>query len=415
MIFNSKINNKTDSYQSISLLERFNQCLKLAPFAILSLVVYMSLRSTQIFPDEGLIFVNKLWHEAFLGWYDFLLICSIGICFFSGLIKLEKNDFLFILILTFIISLSFLNALDLGEQYIIDALVYLFRFIIVFYLAKGLVYRLGIQTSESVLIFLFIILVLSSIFVARQQLGELNRIYAAGMTVASSSQVASIVCLIALMRKYKLIIFISLTYLFLTFSRTSILVSLILFLIYSRQLSTANKIKYYIAIGILVSIFVVILLTYGGDLYASLIANRTNLDEISTLNSRELIWNNALKLLQSERIPIFGVGFNATPSLIKSANILFVDSYGQLQLPEHFHNIWIEYGFGLGILSLFIFYYLLKRVWQTFQSNCYPSFFIFAFFLICQSADFTFYQPKSVIIWSLMLGLAEGQWRFKYE
>ncbi|RCJ37354.1 hypothetical protein A6770_14590 [Nostoc minutum NIES-26] len=414
MIVNNEINDN-HSNQSVSLWERFSKCLKLAPFPIFSLVVYMSLRSTQIFPDEGAIFINKLWHEAFLGWYDLLLIFSIGICFLSGLILIDKQDFLFILTLTFIISLSFFDALELGDRYIIDTLVYLFRFILVFYLAKGLVYRLGAQTSESVLIVLFIILVLSSIFVAQQQLGELNRIYAAGMTVASSSQVASIVCLIALMRKYKLIIVISIIYLFLTFSRTSVLVSLILFLIYSRKLSLAKKIKYYTIIAILTSIFVVILLNYGGDLYTSLIANRTNIDEISTLNSREFIWDNALKLLQSERIPILGIGFNATPSLIKSANIVFVDSYGQLQSPEHFHNIFIEYGFGLGIFSLFIFYYMFKRVWQTFKNNCYPAFFIFASFLICQSADFTFYQPKQVIIWSLMLGLAEGQWRVEHE
>ena len=41
--------------------------------------------------------------------------------------------------------------------------------------------------------------------------------------------------------------------------------------------------------------------------------------------------------------------------------------------------------------------------------RCYPSFFIFAFFLLSQSVDFTCYKPKEVIIWSLMLlGLPKG-------
>ena len=47
--------------------------------------------------------------------------------------------------------------------------------------------------------------------------------------------------------------------------------------------------------------------------------------------------------------------------------------------------------------------------------RCYPSFFIFAFFLLSQSVDFTCYKPKEVIIWSLMLGLAEGQWQSERE
>jgi len=34
--------------------------------------------------------------------------------------------------------------------------------------------------------------------------------------------------------------------------------------------------------------------------------------------------------------------------------------------------------------------------------------------LMSQSGDFTFYRPKELIIWSLMLGLAEGQWRFEH-
>jgi O-antigen ligase len=156
------------------------------------------------------------------------------------------------------------------------------------------------------------------------------------------------------------------------------------------------------------------LLNFGGDIFSSLLAERTDAEGISTLNSRDAIWLNAIGLLDSESIPLFGVGWNATPFLIVNTNLSFISEDG-VYYPPHYHSIVIEYALGLGISSLFIWFYLIKRIWQTFNHHCYPAFFIFAFFLMSQSADFTFYPPKEVIVWSLMLGIAEGQYRHEHE
>lgn len=402
------------STTSTSFLGNLKKCITFASFPVISLVIYMGLRSTQIFPEGG-TGIDQLWHPAYMGWYDFLLGCSIVFSLASGLIKLDKGTFVFILTLSIIISLSFFNALELGSDYVLDTLVNLFRFSLTFSLAKGLVHRLGTQTTESLLILLFIILAISSLFVFRLQFGIFNRIYAAGMTAASFAQVAAVVCFIAILRKYNIILLLSLVFLLLTFSRTSILAFVVLFFICSRNMPIYSNLKYYILIGFSTFSFIFVLLNFTGDAFEDVIASRANSEEFSNLNSRKEIWEYALYLLRSEYIPLFGIGFNATPYLIRITNFRSIDPEGVRSFIAHFHSIFIEYAFGLGILSLFIFYYMFKRVSQTFQHNCYPSFFIFAFFLITQSVDFVFYRPKEIIIWSLILGLAEGQWRFERE
>jgi len=397
--------------KSSGVFEDFKKCLKLAPLPVISLIVYMSLKSTQIFPDDEPL--ANLWHPAYLGWYDFLLGVSIAICIINGAIKLDFRDMLFVVCLVTIVLLSFVKSEELGNEYILDSIVCILRFLLSFYLAQGLVMRLGIEATESILMILFVILAISALFVYRLQLGSFNRIYAAAMTVASFSQVSVIVCLIALLRKYNKMILFSLLFLLLTFSRTSIVLLLFLFAIYCRKLPVTTTLKYFsIMIGF--TIFAIfMLLNFGGDIFASVIADRTDTEGLATLNSRDAIWKHALALLDLGYIPMFGVGWNATPSLIVNTNLSFSDKDG-VYYPPHFHNIVIEYACGLGISSLFIWFCLIKRIWQTFYHHCYPAFFIFAFFLMSQSGDFTFYRPKELIIWSLMLGLAEGQWRFEH-
>jgi O-Antigen ligase len=397
--------------KSSGVFEDFKKCLKLAPLPVISLIVYMSLKSTQIFPDDRQL--TNLWHPAYLGWYDFLLGGSIAISTINGAVKLDVKDLLFILSLVTIVCLSFVNTEELGNEYILDSIVCLLRFLLSFYFAKSLVIRLGSETTESMLIILFIILAISALFVYRLQFGSFNRIYAAAMTVASFSQVSVIVCLIALIRNYNKMILFSLIFLFLTFSRTSILLLFLLFMVYSRKLPLTTTIKYYsIMIGFII-FAVFMLLTVGADIFASVIADRTDTEELATLNSRDAIWKHALMIMDSGYIPPFGVGWNATPSLIVNTNLSFINK-DEAYYPPHFHNIVIEYACGLGISSLFIWFCLIKRIWQTFYHHCYPAFFIFAFFLMSQSGDFTFYRPKELILWSLMLGLAEGQWSVEH-
>lgn len=394
----------------LTLFNHWKKCFNYAPFPVIALILYMCLRSSDIFATED-IATNYQWHAAFAGWYDLFLAYSIILSFAYGVIKLEKDTLVFILTLSIIVLLSVLNSFALGSQYILDALVYLFRFILTFSLAKELVCRLGIRTVESLLIFLFLILSVTALFAYNLQFGTNNRIYAATMTPPSFGQVASVVVLIAVLRNYKIILLVSSVFLFLTFSRTSIILVLIFLFLYSWSMPFKTKLKYYTITIVLLNLAIFIFIKYGGDAFESVISSRTDIDEISTLNARDVIWQHALYLLKNRDIPVFGVGLASTPHLIENTNLKIVGPEGWY-MPPHFHSIILEYALSLGFSSLVIFYYLFKRVWQTFtRNNCFPAFFIFAFFLISQSLDFTLFRPKEVIMWAFILGLAEGQWK----
>ncbi|MBE9168005.1 O-antigen ligase family protein [Pleurocapsales cyanobacterium LEGE 06147] len=398
--------------QFISLWRDFEKCLKIAPLPILSLIIYMGLRSSTIDP-RGLGMFNGVFHPAYFGWYDLVLGYSILISLFLGRIKIDGEDLFFILMILSIIVISWTNIREPSHDFLVASIVFFLRFSLTFILGKSLVYSLGIKTSESILIVLFAILALSSLFVFQLQLGINNRLFAAAMTSASFSQVSVIVALIAYLRKNNWLLFISVLFTLLTFSRFSLLFLGVLIIVYHRKLISWTVLRNVVLIVGLSAIIIFGLLKFGGEGYEAVFASRFSSEEFSSLSGRTYIWSNAVEILQSGRIPLLGVGFHTTPSLIKEISLEFFNEYeGTMKAVPHFHSIFIEYGFGLGILSFFIFFYLFKRVWQTFYYSCYPSFFIFAFFVLSQSCDYTFYPPKEIIIWSLMLGMAEGQWRY---
>lgn len=393
-----------------SIVSYLKKCLYFAPFPVLSLLIYMSLRSSSIFSRE-LGWGENEWHLAYLGWYDFLLLWSILISLFIGVFRISKDLYLFLGITFFMILLtSALNGMPLGIQPFFDSIIYLLRFFLVFCFVIGLVQRLDVREVEGVLITLFWILAISSLFVLKLQYGIHSRMYSSGMTVASFSQVAAITVMIALMRKYKFNLLVASGFLFFTFSRTSIFLTLILvicYFLFVKKIVLTKKTQLLLIIGIVISFGVIYSLR--SEEYYKLIFRMADADEISSLNRRTDIWEYALKLLKSGVIPVYGIGFNMTPTLTNEFDIL--KSSGIVFYPPSFHSIIIEYGFGLGVLSIFIFYLIIKRIWQTFRYRCFPAFFIFFFFFACQNVDFTFYRPKEVIVWSIMLGLAEGQWR----
>lgn len=394
---------------SSSLIFHWKRCASYVQLPLLSLVIYMALPSTQLFAAED-IASNYPWHAAYAGWYDLFLAYSILLCFASGVIEFGKDTFIFVLVLSIIVVLSLLNNFALGSQYILDALVFLSRFVLTFSLAKELVRSLGTQTTESFLIILFIILSITALFAYNLQFGINNRIYAATMTSPSFGQVAAVVCLIAVLRNYKIILLISALFLFFTFSRTSIIVMLLLLLVHSWDMPIQVKLKYYIITATLMFIIVFLFLQFGGEAFEDVISSRTDIDEISTLNSRDLIWNKAFELFKRSDIPLFGAGFASTPSLIAKINLKMLTTEGWY-IPPHFHSIILEYSLSFGISSLFIFYYLFIRVWQTFTMKSSTAFFIFAYFLVSQTFDFTLFRPKEIIIWAFLLGIAEGNWK----
>ncbi len=395
------------------------QCFYFAPLIVISLYVYMGLRSTMIFPlDMELIkFDRSLWHLSYPGWYDILLVLSICISIIKGTIIIRKTTLTLVFVFSFIVLVSFFGGAGFNSGFMLDGFIYMLRFSLVFLLTASLVRSLSARVVESLMISIFFILAVSALVVYSLQFGIFNRIYASGMSVASFSQVAVVTSLVALVRKQKVVLIISLCFLFLTFSRTSILSFLLFLFIYFLSLDKIRfktKIKYSLFILSFLTIATFLLINFGGPQFDFIISKRLNSEGVSNLSGRTLIWEYALEVVRNGNTSLFGVGFNAAPSLFAINNFTIIDG-GRSYSPAHFHSIFLELGFGLGIFSLPIFFYLFNRVFKTMSHRCYPSFFIFAFFLLSQSVDFTFYKPKEVIIWALMLGLAEGQWQSERE
>ena len=388
----------------------FQRCLSIAPLPTISLILYTGLRSSTILPD-GLHEVNGAYHPAYLGWYDFMLVYSVIFSFSVGSLKLKMKDLLLVLIGFCIISISWLNTYEADRMFILAGLVCFCRFAVVFIFAKALVRKLDYPTAENFLVAIYGILAVSAMLWYSLQFGEVqNRMAASAMTSASFGQVSAIMCLVFYARKYYSALFFSFIFLFLSFSRTSLLLFLILIVIQNRQLIPLKLIKYVIVFVFLAVVGIMLLQQYGGKQTQVVLESRFSTEEVSDLNGRSEIWGNAISQIKSHQIPLSGVGFHMTPSLIKSSNLRFIQPYSTTYfVPSHYHNFVIEYALGLGIFSLIIFLFLLGRIWQTFRLDCCPAFFIYAFFFFSQIMDYTIFAPKEIVIFALMIGLAESQ------
>lgn len=396
------------------IFQDFQKCLKVALLPIISILIYMGLKSTSIL-EGGMHQFNGAYHPAYLGWYDFVLGYTIIFSFVTGSLKLEIKDFFLGLIGLFIIFASWINSYQADKMFIVAGLVCFLRFFLVFIFAKALVHTLGYQTAESVLLSIYAILAVSAVLWYSLQFGGVqNRMAASAMTSASFGQVSAIMCLVFYARKFYTALFFSFIFLFLSFSRTSLLLFLLLIIIQNRQLIPLNLIKYVVVFIILAMVGISVLQQYGGKQTQVVLESRFSTEEVSNLNGRSDIWTNAIKQVKEGKIPITGVGFHTTPLLIQDNNLQFLSPDGEgYHIPPHYHNIVIEYILSLGIFAFAIFFYFCKRIWQTFQRNCSPAFFIFAFFALSQTMDYTIFPPKEIIIFALMLGLAEGQLSFQ--
>ena len=388
----------------------FQKSLTVVPLPIAALILYFGLRSTTILPG-GIHEFNGMYHPAYLGWYDFVLGYAIVFSFVTGALKLELKDSIAGLLMLLIISVSWVGTYQQDKTFIIDGIACFLRFFLVFVFAKSLVGRLGYRTAESVLLSSFGILSLSAMLWYSLQFGTENRMAASAMTPASFGQVSAVVCLIFYGKKCYPLLFYSFIFLFLSFSRTSILLFFLVIVIQNRKIIPLNLIKYILAFVLLAAIGIVVMTKYGGQGTEVVLESRFSYEEFANLNGRTNIWNHALELIEHGDIPLFGVGFHMTPSLIQETNLKFFRFYSNtFYIPPHFHNILIEYGLGLGVWALVIFIYLMRRIWQTYTNKCNPAFFIYFFFLCSQTIDYTIFTPKEIVIFALMLGLAEGQW-----
>lgn len=391
------------------ILKELQRCFGTALLPIVAFLGYISLRSSTVLED-GLHEFNGAYHPAYFGWYDVVLAYAIIFSFTTGALKLELKDLIFGVVGLFIISASWINTYEADRMFIWSGLICFFRFYLVFIFAKSLVRKLGYLTAEKVLLLVYGLLMLSAIFWYSMQFGEQNRMAASAMTSASFGQVSAVMCLLFYARKRYFGLFLSFLFLLLSFSRTSLLVFLVLIVIQNRRLIPLNLIKYVVALALLGMLSIAVFQHYGGVESQVVLESRFSMKEISNLNGRSDLWSYAIEMIRRHEIPFAGVGFHMTPSLIAENNIKFLRSYDiGHYVPPHYHNILIEYTLSLGIFAWAIFFAIVKRIWQAFQRNCDQAFFIYAFFFLSQIMDYTIFPPKEIIIFALMLGMAEGQ------
>jgi O-Antigen ligase len=383
----------------LNFLSSMRRVVFFAPLPFIALAVYMGLNSSTIF---GIDYIDRFlpWHASYVGWYDYMLALSIVATYLIRGYRQDNDTTLFICLIAFFITISFIaNYYESDTEALIDAYIYLLRFAFLYTFGIWLVKRVGVETAENFTIFLFFILVTTSLFVLKLQYGTFNRLYCSGMTVASFSQVAAVVCFISLYRKRFLVFSGSLLALMLTFSRTSTLLFLVcLFFIFFNSKEHSKKIRLFYLLMVVVVMGAVVYMLIESENYARILIASVDREELSTLHDRTAVWSSGIALLVEGEIPLYGRGFNSSPSLLQNEF-------------AHFHNIVLEYMTGLGVFSTLILFLLIKRVWQMFKASCYISFLIYFFFFFSQFLDFTLYRPKEVIIWSFVLGLAEGQWR----
>jgi hypothetical protein len=313
-------------------------------------------------------------------------------------------------LLACIVSSILLNGMPLDWGPLVDGLAYWFRFILPFVGTICLVQKQGERVAVGVLFAMSLVLMISALFVFQLQYGTFNRIYASGMTVGSFSQAMMILFIVAMIRNNAVLMGLSMVFLILTFSRTALIlwaISVGYYLVSRTRLNFLTRVVYSSSIVGLFALAVYFL--SQNPEFEFVIDERLSAEEFSSFNNRSSVWSYGIDLLRSGSVPITGIGFNLTPSVLRDYALVSPD--GSQQYFPSFHSILFEYSIGLGVFAVPLFGLLFWRLFVTWRSRCRLSFFMFALFFLSQSLDFTFYRPKEVILWGVFLGLAEGQWR----
>ncbi len=399
---------------SLTNLRFWTKAFLAAPLIVLGLYIYMGLPSRFIFP-EGSMDTLQPWHPGFLGWYDLVL----GFCLVIGTLALRVHVPLHDLavggfVLAAIVASVAGSDWGFSWELLVDDIAYWFRFFAPFVAFVALVNRLGEKAAETVLVGMAAVLMFTSLFVFRLQYGTLHRFYSSGMTVGSFSQAMLVLFVIAMVRANGPLMLVSALFLILTFSRTALAlwVGCLTYYFLSRAgLSIAKRLVYSVLIILMSGVAVYFLMR--NPEFRFVIEDRLNPDDIATFNKRFVIWEYGADLVMADRVPLTGIGFHFTPSVLMDY-MIFSPTEGNLLYFPSFHSIILEYGVGLGILAVPIFAGVLWRIWLTWRFGCYLPFLIFILFFVSQSIDFTFYHPKEVVMWGAFLGVAEGEWiRFR--
>jgi hypothetical protein len=371
-----------------------------------ALLLFFSARSSAIF---GLGHAERAWHQGFFGWYDGVLLLALVVSAALRCFAIDRDTVRVIAGFGFCVVASFALGGPIPEtRAALDGIVHVARFAAGFSIGVWLVRARGERIAESLVWVIFVLLLASAVFVYGQQFSSNQRLYFSGMTMASSSQVAAVVCTMALVRGARIRLACAALFLLFTFSRTSIVVTAVLclgFVLLDRG-PEANRRR----TGFLVLAMTAMCALYfiaRSPVFADVVSDRFDTESIETLGLRLDIWQFAKHDLVSGQIPMFGIGFGCTPGLLEGVELRTPDGWAQA---THFHSIFIEHAFGLGIMAIVPLVWIARRTIDSVVLRS-PGALLFLLFLACQAVDYSFYRPKEVVFWSLVLGIADAQTR----
>lgn len=372
-----------------------------------ALLVFFSARSSAIFGGPG--HADRAWHQGFFGWYDGVLIFALVLSAALRCFALDRDTVRVIAGFGLCVIASFALGGPIPEaRAALDGIVHVARFAAGFSIGVWIVRCRGERVAESLVWVIFVLLLASAVFVYGQQFSTNQRLYFSGMTMASSSQVAAVVCTMALVRGARIRLASAALFLLLTFSRTSIVVTAVLcigFVLLDRG-PQANRRR----TGFLVLAFTAACALWfiaRSPVFADVLHDRFDTESLESLGLRMDIWEFAKHDLVSGEIPVFGIGFGCTPSLLEGVELRTPDGWTQA---THFHSIFIEHAFGLGIMAIVPLVWIARRTIDSVLLRS-PGALLFLLFLACQAVDYSFYRPKEVVFWSLVLGIADAQTR----
>lgn len=376
------------------------------PLLVPALLLFFSAKSSAIFGGPG--HADAPWHQAFVGWYDAVVLLAILGSIALRCFAVDRDTMRVIAGFGLVALASYALGGRVSDGAVVDGMIHTLRFAAGFSIGVWLVRVRHPRVVETALWLLFVLLLASAIFVYGMQFSSNQRLYFSGMTMASSSQVAAVIAVFALVRGARLRLAAATLFLLLTFSRTSIVVTGILclgFVLFDRgDAANDRRIAFvFLAVTALATLWII----SGSPVFADVLLDRFDTSSIETLGLRLDIWEFARHDLLSGEVPVFGVGFGCTPSMLDDVELRTPEGWTRA---THFHSILIEYAFGLGVLAILPVVWIVRRTIAGLVVGS-PAVLLLLLFAACQAVDFSFYRPKEVMFWSLVLGVADGQIR----
>lgn len=383
--------------------EQIRRIFQVAPLGATALVVYATLKSSVVLASDAEAIG---WHPGHFGWYDVMFFGATAVTVGSSRLRPSRGFWTLVVALFAATSISYAaNDIALFSAPGFDGFVILAR------LMAGIVLGYVIQRAaqpegmEAFVGLLVALLAASSLFVfdLMRETGFV-RFFAAGMTVASFSQILAVAALIGYYRHKRMLLVASLVFLLFTFSRTSTLALLLVVGVGWLRNTGAHRPLLRRALPWATAAVILFLVLARSPVFERTIEGVINPVQIQTLHDRDIIWAHGIALIVNEQVGPFGVGFGRTPQLLEPLGAIgesddFVPS---------FHTLGLELALGLGLLAIVFLLPLAIRVIQAWRNRAQLTFAIYGVFLITQFADFTLYRPKELVLWGFVLGIAEA-------